>query len=57
MGLLTDCPSEFATDGDQLDDGCGEHWVSERLRERAALVRVCFHLSYTSWLTKHTDFL
>jgi len=44
-GFLTDCSSEFATDGGRLDDGWGEHRVGERLCERAALVRACLSLS------------
>ena len=55
VDLLTDCPSEFATNGGQLDDGWGEHRVGERLCKRAALVRACFSLScLTGWLTKDT---
>ncbi|KAG8215793.1 MRG-domain-containing protein [Butyriboletus roseoflavus] len=58
-GLLTDYASEFATDGGQLNDGCGEHRVGERLCERAALVRACFSPSrpHTSWLTNGADSL
>ena len=40
MESPTDHSSEFAADGDQLDNGCRKHWISKRLRERAAVVRV-----------------
>lgn len=44
--------SEFTANGCQLDDGCGEHRVGERLCERAAHVCVCFSSSHADWLTK-----